>query len=81
MNSNKLFFACISDLTFLPFAQKGETFFHSKPQLFNFWSNLIVKLHIFLPLSISQSQFFLCLLNFSRKIGSWTKNPHLYVSE
>lgn len=47
MNSNKWCFAWVSDLIFLPFAQKGETFFHSKSHRFNFWSNLIVKLHIF----------------------------------
>lgn len=47
MNSNKVCFAYISDLIFLPLAQKGETFFHGKPQYFNFWSKLVVTLYIF----------------------------------
>lgn len=79
MNSNKLCFAYISDLIFLPLAQKGETFFHGEPQHFNFWSKPMVTLYIFLPLSISPSccQLLICLLKFRRKMDKWKRNPRI----
>lgn len=46
-NRNKLCFTCISDLISLPLVRKGETFFHSKPQYFNFQSKIMVTLYNF----------------------------------
>lgn len=57
MSSNKLYFACISNLIFLVLFQKGKRFFHLKLKYFNFqYEPTVILLRLFfLPLLVLQS--------------------------
>lgn len=48
MSSNKLYFACISNLIFLVLFQKGKRFFHLKLKYFNFqYEPTVILLRLF----------------------------------